>query len=136
MPKPRKTQISLGSTSFYHCTPRCVRRACLCGGDPVSGQSYEHRREWVKAASQLMRGFLGTFTSLTLLSRLAQIRSRTAETESNCVVLTLIEWQESASGFLDTITNEDSHELHPDGTLSTRLISMATASATWPTSLR
>lgn len=48
MPMPRYTQVSLDDTPYYHCVSRCVRRAFLCGGDPVSGKSYEHRRGWVE----------------------------------------------------------------------------------------
>ena len=39
--------ISLADTPYYHITSRCVRRAFLCGVDHYSGQSYEHRRQWV-----------------------------------------------------------------------------------------
>ncbi len=47
MPTPRKNQIDLSVTPYYHCINRCVRRAFLCGEDKQTGQSYEHRRGWI-----------------------------------------------------------------------------------------
>ena len=48
MTRPRKEQISIQDTPYYHVVSRCVRRMLLCGQDPVSGKNYEHRRQWVE----------------------------------------------------------------------------------------
>ena len=48
MPRPRRTQISLEDTPYYHCCSRVVRRAFLCD-DAYSGKNYDHRRVWVES---------------------------------------------------------------------------------------
>lgn len=48
MATPRKKQLSLVDTKYYHCISRCVRRAYLCGKDNATGKSYEYRRAWVE----------------------------------------------------------------------------------------
>jgi REP element-mobilizing transposase RayT len=49
MPRPRRTQISIEDTPYYHCCSRVVRRAYLCGDDTFSGKNYDHRRDWVES---------------------------------------------------------------------------------------
>ncbi len=44
---PRRTQVSLEATPYYHCIARCVRRAFLCGEDSYSGVNFDHRRQWL-----------------------------------------------------------------------------------------
>ncbi|MCA9016140.1 MAG: transposase [Gammaproteobacteria bacterium] len=47
MTRARHQQVSLEDTPYYHCIARCVRRAYLCGDDPVTGENFDHRKVWM-----------------------------------------------------------------------------------------
>jgi len=48
MTQARSLLVPAGAHGIYHCISRCVRRAWLCGRDPLTGNDHEHRRQWVE----------------------------------------------------------------------------------------
>lgn len=54
MTRPRSHIAPLHSPGAFHCVQRCVRRAFLCGVDRYSGQSFEHRRDWIEQRIRLV----------------------------------------------------------------------------------
>jgi len=54
MTTPRKQQVCLETTRYYHCVSRCVRRSFLCGYDTQRKRDYEHRKSWVEKRIHLL----------------------------------------------------------------------------------
>ena len=63
MTSARALLIAPGSSGAYHCVQRCVRRAFLCGKDRYTGQSFEHREDWVDQRLQLLAVCIRWWTS-------------------------------------------------------------------------
>jgi len=55
----RSEVVVADEIGVYHCVQRVVRRAFLCGVDPLSGNSYDHRRSWIRDRLELLAGLLG-----------------------------------------------------------------------------
>lgn len=47
MTQARRDLVSTELTPYYHCVCRCVRRAYLCGEDRLTGQNFDHRKQWL-----------------------------------------------------------------------------------------
>jgi hypothetical protein len=47
MALPRSKYVKDGKEGVYHCFCRCVRRAYLCGFDPVTQRDCSHRKTWL-----------------------------------------------------------------------------------------
>jgi len=55
----RSRVVMEGEVGVYHCTSRCVRRAYLCGEDPVSGENYDHRKWWIRERIRELSALFG-----------------------------------------------------------------------------
>ncbi len=55
----RSEIVRCGEVGVYHCWARCVRRAFLCGTDPLTGRNYEHRRDWLHQLQGQLAGLFG-----------------------------------------------------------------------------
>ncbi|TVZ37118.1 REP element-mobilizing transposase RayT [Alteromonadaceae bacterium 2753L.S.0a.02] len=59
MTRPRKEQVCLNDTPYYHIVSRCVRRTFLCGTDGLTGKNYEHRRQWIEDRIRILSSIFG-----------------------------------------------------------------------------
>ena len=54
----RRDILDPNEVGCFHAIQRTVRRAWLCGLDPVSGKSFEHRRTWIQNRLQELAAIL------------------------------------------------------------------------------
>ena len=55
----RGEYLDPNTIQIVHATSRCVRRAFLCGEDPYSGNSYDHRRQWIRDRLEFLASIFG-----------------------------------------------------------------------------
>jgi REP element-mobilizing transposase RayT len=78
MATARSEVVTEGVEAVYHCISRCVRRAFLCGTDAYSGNSYEHRKDWIRLRIQeLATGFAVEVSAYAVMSNHLHLVLRT-----------------------------------------------------------
>lgn len=69
MATPRKNLVDPIQPLHYHIVSRCVRRAWLCGTDPLTGRNYDYRRKWIEERlSHLAQYFSVSIESYAIMS--------------------------------------------------------------------
>ncbi|GMQ96239.1 MAG: hypothetical protein BMS9Abin14_769 [Gammaproteobacteria bacterium] len=64
---PRRLYVPPDTPGTYHCVSRCVRRAFLCGNDPLTGRSFARRKQWVEDRIRAQAPALSTAQYLALV---------------------------------------------------------------------
>ena len=60
MPRQARGEyVNPDKVQILHVVNRCVRRAFLCGKDPLTGTSFEHRREWIRDRLEFLASIFG-----------------------------------------------------------------------------
>ena len=60
MPRQARGEyVNPDEVQILHVVNRCVRRAFLCGKDPLTGTSFEHRREWIRDRLEFLASIFG-----------------------------------------------------------------------------
>ena len=70
MPRQARGEyLAPGEVQVVHAVQRCVRQAFLCGKNKYTGQSFEHRREWIRERLEFLASVFGidclTYTVLS-----------------------------------------------------------------------
>ena len=66
---PRRDLIDAAEVGVYHCVQRAVRRAWLCGQDPVTGKNFDHRKVWIQERLAFLAGqFAIDICSIAMMS--------------------------------------------------------------------
>jgi len=54
----RKEIVCETEVEMFHAYTRCVRRAFLCGQDALTGQNFDHRKQWIEERLQELSGIM------------------------------------------------------------------------------
>ena len=69
-----------------HCVNRCVRREFLCGVDPLTGMSCEHRRQWFRKRIEFLAGpFAIDVMGFSVMSNHLHLETRATRVDWVCV---------------------------------------------------
>ena len=79
---PRGEVIDEVEVGVFHCVQLAVRRAFLCGKDPLTGKSVEHRKVWIRERLEFLAGQFGidvlAFSVMSMAGPSCLVRPRAA----------------------------------------------------------